>query len=57
MEENIAKIKLNLLDTKIKNYKYLIIGLENNECEIVKSPRNISEILHHMNIIKVKKIL
>jgi|TARA_B100000900_G_C20580032_1_gene717119 hypothetical protein len=53
MEENIAKIKLNLLDTKIKNYKYLIIGLENNECEIVKSPRNISEILNEKYSIKM----
>ena len=48
------KIKLNIRDEKIKlNYKYLIINLDNNSCEIVKSPRNISEILNDKYSIKI----
>ena len=52
--ENNEKIKLNIRDEKIKlNYKYLIINLDNNSCEIVKSPRNISEILNDKYSIKI----
>ncbi len=44
---------LNITDDKIKNYKYLIINLENNDSKIVKSSRNISEILNEKYSIKI----
>ena len=47
------KIVLNITGDKIKNYKYLIINLENNDINIVKSPRNISEILIEKYSIKI----
>ena len=48
------KIKLNIGDEKLKlNYKYLIINLDNNSCEIARSPRNISEILNEKYSIKI----
>jgi hypothetical protein len=51
-KESIKKV-LNITDDKIKNYKFLIINLENNDIEIVKSPRNISEILNEKYSIKI----
>ena len=55
MEEKKESMKkvLNITDDKIKNYKFLIINLENNDIEIVKSPRNISEILNEKYSIKI----
>ena len=48
------KIKLNIGYDKIKlNYKYLIINLDDKSCDIVKSPRNISEILNDKYSIKI----
>ena len=52
MEEK-KKIVLNITGDKIKKYKYLIINLENNDINIVKSPRNISEILNEKYSIKI----
>ena len=51
--QNTEKIKLNMFDEKIKNLNYLIINLENKDCEIVKSSRNISEILEKKYSIKI----
>jgi hypothetical protein len=51
-KESIKKV-LNITDDKIKNYKFLIINLENNDIEIVKSPRNISDILNEKYSIKI----
>ena len=51
-KESMKKV-LNITDDKIKNYKFLIINLENNDIEIVKSPRNISEILNEKYSIKI----
>ena len=51
-KESLKKV-LNITDDKIKNYKFLIINLDNNDIEIVKSPRNISEILNEKYSIKI----
>ena len=52
IEDKMKKV-LNITDDKIKNYKYLIINLENNDSKIVKSSRNISEILNEKYSIKI----
>ena len=52
MENNDKKV-LNITDNKIKNYNFLIINLNTNDCEIAKSSRIISEILNKKYSIKI----